>query len=234
MNLYKTILIFLFYISICGSVFSQKIAGIAYENIQLLVNDSTGIYYYPSLVERFAKLDTALKQIDFLMLYYGYSATEAYHPFRHLEWEDSVANLNQKKQYKEASALSDLLLKSNPVSLFGNIEKAIALYELKAEKASYLFLEKYRLLVAAIESSGLGNSYENPIYLITPKDAEAIIRRYELTTLSKSLNGQSGRYYQVYLVKNKENKEYPIYFDISLPQTIGMQKLQKELKKNNK
>jgi hypothetical protein len=225
MNTQKHIFLFLFII-FYQTTYSQSIGGIDIQTIKMMVEDPQGVYFYPTLLDKFKKNDASLKVIDMKMLYYGFCFAQNYNPYKHFAWEDSLSILTEKQKGKEALALADKLLAENPLSLFGNIEKAIALNGLNRKAEAVPFLERYRVLMDVIESSGVGNSYENPIVVISPKDAQAMILRFQLKVHSKTLNGQNGRYYDVYLVENEEAKQYPIYFDITIPHTIGMKKLE--------
>ncbi len=232
----KTYFLLLFTFLSSSAAFAQTdeiaVRGITMTSIQSMIADEEGVYYYPNLVKQFVEDPKAMQNIDFLMLYYGYVFTDEYDPYAHFGLEDSLSSLLDKEKFKEATDLADSLLAMNPVSIFGNIQKGIALSALGNDEASTRYLERYRILVETIQTSGIGSSYESPIVLITEKDAQAILLRYQLTELSKSLNGKGSRYYDVYVVRNQEEKEYPIYFDVTLPRQIGMAKLKKTMSGN--
>ncbi len=218
------------------TTFSQideiEVQGISLATVRSMVSDAEGVYYYPNLVKEFQKKPENLKNIDFLMLYYGYVFTEEYNPYAHFALEDSLSSLNEQQMHNQALMLADSLLFINPVSVFANIQKAIALDGLGKQEQSKDYLDRYRILVETLQASGVGSTYESPIVLITPKDAQAILLRYKLTELSKTLNGKGSRYFDVYLVRNAEEKQYPIYFDVTLPRLIGMEKLKQDLSEN--
>lgn len=203
-----------------------SISGIDVNQIFKMVQDTQGVYYYPKLLQRFEKNDSTLLGIDLQMLYYGFATQANYNPYVHFATEDSLSYFNEQQKPQQTLKIANRLLEQNPVSIFGNVEKAFALHALKQEETALRFLARYNALISAAETSGVGDSYENPIVLISPKDAQAFILRYKLTKLENTLNGQNGKYYDVYLVRNEEGKQYPIYFDITIPYTIGMQRLQ--------
>lgn len=204
---------------------AQTIQGISLDVIKEQVADAEGVYYYPNLAKRFAGNDVSLKSIDYIMLYYGFVTQPSYNPYKMLVLEDSLSKLTGKKMGKEAIVLADKVLESHPVSLLAHIEKGYALHGTNQESLALVEINKYRALFNTVMASGAGSSYENPIIVVTPKDAEVIVLGHKLTVLSKTMNGQTGRYYDVYLVRNEQGKQYPIYFDITLPYTIGMKKL---------
>jgi hypothetical protein len=226
---FSLILIVFFSFNTFAQVDEIEVQGISLSAIRGMIADNEGVYYYPTLIKTFQEEPKSLRKIDFLMLYYGYVFTDEYDPYAHFALEDSLSSLNEQQKFIDALLLGDSLLAMNPVSVFGNIQKAIALSGLNREEEAQAYLEKYRILVEAFESSGRGDAYENPIVIITPKDAQAILFRYQLTELSKTLNGKGIRYFDVYLVRNAEEKQYPIYFDVTLPRLIGMEKLKKNL-----
>jgi len=204
---------------------AQQIQGLSLETIYEQVNDAEGVYYYPLLAKRFQQNDIGLKNIDYLMLYYGFVTQPKYNPYKVMLLEDSLSKLTLAKKGTEALALADNIQTMHPVSLASYVEKGYALHSMNQESLAMVELNKYRVLLQMVLASGDGSSYEKPIIVITPKDAEMVVLAYKLTVLSKSMNGNAGRYYDVYLVRNEKGKQYPIYFDITLPYTIGMRKL---------
>lgn len=210
------------------SLQSQTIQGIDINIIRQMVSDSSGVYSYAYLLKRFNLFDLGLKDIDYTMLYYGFSASSTYNPYKNLDLEDSLANLTNQKKGKEALELADKVLEKNPVSIFANIEKAYALNGSGKNAEAEKYLMRFQRLLAAVEASGEGSSTQNPIAIIAPKDAEAVILKYKLITISKNIQGENGRFFEVYQVRNAQGRRYPIYFDITIPYTIGMKKLQEE------
>jgi hypothetical protein len=204
---------------------AQTIQGLSLETLKEQVTDTNGVYYYPMLSKRFAQNDVSLKGIDYIMLYYGYFTQSSYNPYKLLALEDSLAKLTAAKKGVEAIQLADKILEQNPTSLAAYIEKAYALHGTNQESLALVELNKYRALLSTVMASGVGNSYENPIIVMSPKDEEIVLLAHKLTSMSKSMNGQTGRYYHVYVVRNDKGKQYPLYFDITLPYTIGMKKL---------
>lgn len=221
----KKLFFVLAYLVLAYPAQAQLIQGLSLETIKEQVNDVEGVYYYPTLAKKFVQNDVSLKNIDYLMLYYGFVFQDTYNPYKILVLEDSIAKLTAAKQGKEAIDLANKIQEKNPISLASYVEEAYALHGTNQESLAILELNKYRALMATVMASGTGNSYENPIVVISPKDAELVVLAHKLTVLSKSMNGNAGRYYDVYLVRNEKGKQYPIYFDITLPYTIGMKKL---------
>lgn len=204
---------------------AQSVDGVSYEIIKQMTLEKKGVYEYHSLLQRFQKADTTLLSMDYLMLYYGYVYQKNYHPYKHIVWEDSLGRLTEAKNAPKALQMSDKILQENPVSLTAHIETAYVMHAIGRKQESTRHLYQYNQLVETIMKSGVGNSYQNPIIVISPKDTEVILMRNQLKIISKSINGQDEKYFLVYLVKNKEQKEYPIYFDITLAYTIGMEKV---------
>lgn len=194
-----------------------KIMGIDFKTIEDLVNDKESVYYYPNLVEKYNQLDSSLYQIDYVMLYYGYPFQNGYSPFEDMRIEDSLRMLNQQFKFAEAEALSKKFLAKKSISFFANIERGACLYALSDSVSSVTFLEKYNRLFTAIESVGVGNSYEDPIVLISPMDAEVFLRRYQLKVLERKAEEKNKHKYLYFKVKSPEEKEFPIYFDVTIP-----------------
>lgn len=222
----KQILFFIIFLSTISSYqsFAQgkklpdvKVMGIELTTIENLVNDEESVYYYPKLVERYNTLDSSLYRIDYIMLYYGYALQEEYRPFESMQIEDSLHLLNQQGKFAEADVLSNIFLQKKPISFFGNIERGACLYALQDSIRSVHFLEKYNKLFTAVETAGVGNSYEDPIVLITPLDAEVFIRRYQLKVIERKAEEKNNHKYLYFKVLSPEEKEFPIYFDVTIP-----------------
>ncbi|TAE67003.1 MAG: DUF4919 domain-containing protein [Bacteroidetes bacterium] len=204
---------------------SQTVQGVSYDLIKQMTQEKNGVYEYNTLLKRFQNADTTLLEMDCLMLYYGSVYQKNYHPYKHITWEDSLGRLTDAKNAPKALQMMDKILEENPVSLTAHIEGAYTFHAIGRKKESTQHLYQYNRLLYTIMTSGMGNSYENSIILISPKDAEVVLMSNQLSIVSKSINGQNDKYYLVYLVKNREKKEYPIYFDITLAYTIGMEKV---------
>ncbi len=212
---------------------SIQVKGIPLSTIKQLTQDERGVYYFPKLAKRLESGDSSLLDIDYSMLYYGFIFTPAYDPYFYFAMEDSLGQLTKAEKAQETLDLANRVLKDNPVSIFAHAEKGFALYTLGDKKKSEKYFKNYVSLFDAMEASGVGNSMENPIVVITPKDPQAILLRYKLRELSKKIQGQNGHFYDVYTVENQNGKQYPIYFDITVPRTLGMQKLKERLKTDN-
>ncbi len=206
-----------------------QIDGIPIKLIKEMSLDKGSVYFFDKLIKRYLVNDTTLKQIDYFMLYYGYAYQPQYNPYKHKPLEDSLPKLTEKKEGRNAIKIANQILSENPFSLIANVEKAYTAHALGKPAYALVNMYRYYKIAETIQKSGTGESYENPLVVISPNDATAFITRYQLTVISKTLNGENGRWYDVYLVKNKENKEYPIFFDITFARTLGMEKL---LKKN--
>jgi hypothetical protein len=220
----KIISVALFFL-VTKNIYAQEIQGISLKMIEEMTQNKEGVYYYQTLTDKLHQGDTSLVYTDYLMLYYGFVYQKNYHPYKHIVWEDSLSKLTDQKNAPKALELSEKILKENPVSLTAHIERAYTLHAVKKEKESFKHLQIYAKLSDVILQSGTGESYQKPIIVISPKDTEIILMRFKLNIISKSINGQEDKYYLVYLVKNQEGNQYPIYFDITLAYSIGMEKV---------
>jgi hypothetical protein len=205
-----------------------EVDGIPLSIIKDMTTDKSSVYFFDKLIKRYLVNDTTLKQIDYTMLYYGYVFQPQYNPYKHKSLEDSLATITEKKDGYNAIKVANMVLSENPFSLVANVEKAYTAHAFKKPDYALVNLYRYNKIVETILASGKGDSYENPLVVTSPNDANVFMTRYNLIVISKTLNGENSRWYDVYLVKNKDNKEYPIYFDITLARTIGMEKLLKK------
>ena len=61
-----------------------------YQGIKGVMNDSSSVFYYPSLMDRYQRCDTTLNMEDFRVLYYGTLFTSSYSPYARPEKNDTL------------------------------------------------------------------------------------------------------------------------------------------------
>ncbi len=61
-----------------------------YQGIKGVMNDSSSVFYYPVLMDRYQRGDTTLNMEDFRVLYYGALFTSTYSPYERPEKNDTL------------------------------------------------------------------------------------------------------------------------------------------------
>lgn len=158
-----------------------KVTPVDFNHVKEVTSNPRSIYFYPKLLSSFIEKrnDTTLTIEAYRNLYYGYTFTEDYSPFRTSIYSDKVEQLYYKQPHSRAECDSiekyaELSLRDN---LFDLNQMQFYIYVLK-EKKKYAraSVQQYRLdrLIAAIMSSGKGTK-ESPWVVIAPEHEYNII-----------------------------------------------------------
>ncbi|MCS6821832.1 MAG: DUF4919 domain-containing protein [Microscillaceae bacterium] len=207
------------------TIAGYQVAGYTYSDIADEVNDPQSPFYYPKLLQKYYNDTARLTKKEILFLYYGFAARPEYNPYRHRILEDSLYRLIDKQLLYKAEVLADSLLHLNPLSMFGNVAKGVITSMRLDTLNTQKHIRRYQIVLDAIFTSGEGRSYENAMHVISPKDAEAVLYRFNLKSLSKSFNGYQGNYYDVHIARSEDGRrEFPVYFNVTLPYKIGLPK----------
>ncbi|UCE08238.1 MAG: DUF4919 domain-containing protein [bacterium] len=191
-----------------------------HENLQKLTNNPESQYYYAKLLNRFLENDTTLTHHELFLLCYGYSQSENYAPYSHSHIEDSLYQLNDDGNYKQALEFGKQYLKINPVSITGNVEMAYAYKKLGLIDLEKIHYNRYIHLIKCLLVHGTGNSIDDPYIVFNPRDEYRVIGYLGYQRTQQALIVDSlGQHYDVLTVvpKNKKETERDIYFYIEIP-----------------
>ena len=136
--------------------------------------DSSNIFYYPKLLERFNKNDSTLTNIEVIALQIGYTSNKNYKPYLILDLEREIRKLVSNGKFEEAIKKSDSLLITNPLNFTALMEKGYSYMKLKKENSKF-HKEKFMKIVYSIMSSGNG-TIEKPYFVLSPSDGATLIK----------------------------------------------------------
>lgn len=140
-------------------------------------------YYFPKLMKRYLfGRDTTMTQEEFRYLYLGYMFQEDFDPYRTSKYSDVYDELRMKNLHSNAEIDSirkyaELSFLDNPFDLR---QISFLIYTMKEKKKDYYaraFEFKLENILAAIKSTGTGETPENAFYVISP------IHEYDLIKL---------------------------------------------------
>lgn len=190
--------------------------------------DSSGKYYYPKLLKRFLAADTTLTDEELVLLEYGYTLQPAYAPYAQSMVEDSLYDEIKQREFQQALERGYKYLRTNPVSLRGNLAMAFLFRQLDNPAKR----EEYEIhavqLINAILSSGSGTSTGSAFIVINVRDEYTLLNILGYSVTMQSLvSDSSGRSYDMLkTVADKDTSEKRVfYFDVSGP----LEELSREL-----
>lgn len=163
------------------------------EKIQQEISNPASPYYYPKLMERYARNETVMTLDDYRHLYYGAMFQEDFNPYRHSDFTTKNESLYYKNTHTRAELDSIIYyaqeaLKDDPFNLS---QMNYLIYALRARgKVNRANIWQFRLnhLLQAIVSSGTGLDKEHAWFVINPRheyniinfqNAKALDQQYE-------------------------------------------------------
>lgn len=202
-----------------------EVAAPDLEKIKDATTDENSKMYYPKLLDRFFRNDTAMTDEEFRCLYYGAMFQEDYDPYRPPYQESALkalAPLYEKSTHTRAErdkmrVYAVGALKDNPLDLV-QLKNLVFVYE-QNKKVNLAQIWKYKLnhLLRAIASSGTGLDQANAWYIVYP--------RHEFDFLNISGIAVEGTefeepYYEKVKVTGKTDKDAGAYY-FNLKPEIG-------------
>ena len=136
--------------------------------------DSSNVFYYPRLLNRFDANDSTLTNNDILALLIGHTADKNYKPYETLDAEREIHKLVRLEKFEEAIKKSDSLLKINPLNFSALMEKSYSYMKLE-KKDSEFHKKKFMKVVYSIMSSGDG-TFKNSYFVLNPSDGATLIK----------------------------------------------------------
>lgn len=188
-----------------------------YGIIEKEINDSSSIYYYSQLMERFQKGDSTFTIEEKRHLYYGFVFQDNYSPYNRSQYTDSIRTIRQKQNlnnedYYKLLDYSSKILKDDPFNTNIISTKLMAYEKLQNEKSFKTTLNQFKIVIDAILSSGNGATKEMAFYVIDVP--------HEYTVLNVLGFRYAGRqslveHYDYLEVEENEYKIKGLYFDIT-------------------
>lgn len=172
---------------------------------------------FDKLFPRFVKGDTSLSNYEMIALQIGYTKNDNYWPYDGVKLEGEVEKLLHGESSDELLAKCDTLLKLNPFSLMGNLGKGVAYIKGSIADSAAQYLNRFFLVALSDLSTGDGKSFENSIFVLSPKDGQYLIRylfQTEICFMGSDFDDK-GKFYDILGVpKQEEGDCVHLYFNI--------------------
>lgn len=215
-------IIFVYFLVICTSafVFAQKISNIDFDLIKHQTEDSTSVYFYPSLLKKALSFDSTMTDTEFTYLYYGKVFTNEYAPY-------SVKNDSKFMEYFKSSKYAKAIKKGEETLLKNGVDldiiygMAVCFSEIGNEEMKRKYFSLYKELLNVIYRSGNGKSIETAYVVIAVSDEYAILRDLKLTIKPQALIGGTTDLLKINTTNQPNIKGVPkiteLYFNIEKP-----------------
>jgi Domain of unknown function (DUF4919) len=207
---------FFLLINVLSSYSQGNFQTINRDSVEKEVTDTAADTFYPKLLTRFNNFDSTLTNGDYRLLYYGFVFQNNYAG----DADEDNSNLDsalQNKNYGKASNICDGILENDPVSLYANYHKALALYLKDKEDPSFRkYAYRYKNLLNAIISSGDGFSCKTSFRTICVHDEYEVMYNYFDI---EQISGQSLEYPcdKITLTPSVRYSSNEMFFDTSEP-----------------
>jgi hypothetical protein len=201
----KILILFLAYITITLNAQGQLNYQKDFSKILKESKKTNSPINFNLLLNRFLDNDSTLENSDLIALQIGYTSSPNYNPYRELEIERGIFQLNHSSKYRASLELANSFQKRNPISLMLNLEKSYSLHKLGMIDSSQIYYSRFRKLCESILSSGDGTN-SSPYFVLGPIDGQIIIERYWGNIITELGTGQD-KYQNLLDVLTMEDKE---------------------------
>ena len=209
--------------------FKEKIYNYTLEDIDTLINNEDGGFYFDDILNKFYEGDSIMTEKELILTYYGFAIMPGYRPYIWLELENKIIQNNNDRKFELAKTLSDSLVGMIPVSTMANEELSYSCGRTGDSIGAAFYRKQYEQLLSIILNSRDGKSKETAYKVIGMKDISVITQRKKMQVTKQRRIKSKNHVYEVLTVFYKYKKQ-KIYFDITLIETYGIKAIQKKKK----
>ena len=148
--------------------------------------DKTSDLAYHKLLTRFLNKDSAISRAETLALMIGFTEDPHFKPFKDMETEKEIFDLNESASYEESLDESKIYLQTHPLSLRVLKERSYSYHQLKKADSAKYFMDLVDKIMGAMIYSGKGKTPETPIFSLGLADGEYFIPNVGMSMGKKS------------------------------------------------
>jgi hypothetical protein len=211
---------FLVLIIFCLSCFAQgqTISKVNFDNIKTEISDSSSIFFYPKLVNRFQKQDTSLSNIEFKHLYYGNVFQANYYPYGATDKQLLFTKAYKKNEgLAETERLGLAVLNENPVNLDVLLKMVFLYNRAKDVEKATVFAKLYVSFLEVIYGSGTGEDCNNAFVVISVDDEYRITSDLGLTVVNQALEGSCDHLVFSRKGQKRKSRIKSLFFNVKMP-----------------
>jgi hypothetical protein len=217
MNKMQLLILTFLLVSVVGLSQNRGTEKPDYKKIEKEISKDKSEFFYSKLLKRYMNSDTTMTIKEKRYLYYGYSFQNAYSPYGHSDFSDSLRVVLQKEQHNdkelnEIIELSDSILVENPFDLRAINYQLYAFDKLGKMVEFDMKINQMRIIVDALLSSGDGLEKKTAFYVIY------ISHEYDLlNVLGFDFGGEQSLIDHFDYLEVAENSQdiKGLYFDVS-------------------
>ena len=220
----KTLKIILVFLLFLNNVNAQDVEfrTVDYNAIEKTIKDKKSEYYYPTLMERFQKMDTTLNVEHLYHLYYGQTLQKEFDINAVITKPKNIETIENKESAPTPAEVKILkeyyteIYQNQPFVDLSNIEILAIIYSFEENEVMVKkLLKMYYGMVDALLLTGDGYSLDSAIDVIAVKHEYNLLNLFGLYSEKQSLQNEKGRSYDLLSAKNEEDKEFEVYFDVT-------------------
>lgn len=209
--------------------FEEKIYDYSLQQMDVLISNEDGPYYYDDLINKFYEGDSAMTKSELVLTYYGFALMPNYKPYIWLGLENEIIKNNDERNFEKGKQLADSLVGICPVSVMANEELSYAMGRTQDSLGAAFYRKQYNLLLDVLLNSGDGKTKETAYKVIGMKDISVITQVKKMQVLKQKRIKKKDHTYEV-VTAYYQHKEQKIYFDVTLIETLGVKAIQKKKK----
>ena len=205
------------------SSYGQKISNIDFNEIKLAIQDSSSIYYYPLLLERFQRFNSVLTEWEYKYIYYGNVYCDTYNPYGLSDNnEKKFRELFRQSKFDEAIPYGQEIIRRNPINIQILRLLTTCYHEIGDKSNAEKYANMIFPLLNAIYESGDGSSVNTAYVVVMVSDEYEILGALGLTIKNRrTLYEQKTDVFKISSIGQKpqkgQKKIKELFFNVSKP-----------------
>ncbi|MBC7536291.1 MAG: DUF4919 domain-containing protein [Ferruginibacter sp.] len=177
--------------------------------------DKTSDFYYHKLLAKFLNEDSTITRAETLALMIGYTEDPHFKPWKDMETEKEIFDLNDSADYEGSLEASKTYLNTHPLSLRVLKERSFSYNQLKNKDSAQFFMDMVDRVMSAMIYSGKGKTPETPIFSLGLADGEYFIPNVGMSVAGKSTDWNKHKHFvEVIDAMNEMGEHNKFYFVI--------------------
>lgn len=187
-----------------------------FKTILSRTKDKKDVLFYDKLVKRYSANDSSLTNFEVLALLIGFTEKPEYKPYKDLNVEREIYDLNEKQLYQKALDRGLKFLKTHPLNLKTLFEASYACEKLNRKDSADLYTRKAWRILDAMYFSGVGKAGKVPMFALGPDDGQEFIYKFFHAGIGTMGSGkdENGNFLDILEVKFKNGKTLSVSFII--------------------
>jgi len=202
---------------------AQKILTVDLDEIKRNIENKSSEYYFPKLLNRFKKGDTALSMQHYKHIYYGETVSKVLSKDVGDNLDKFISLYNDDK-FAEAIPYGLIVLDHNPINTKLSYKMMVCYHKMGNKDSASLFADRYYPLLQVISESGDGRSIETAMVVNNVGDEYEILKVLKLRSKGQALIESTDRLTIDQENQTREPKIEALYFNVEIP-FIEMKKM---------